>query len=335
MAKQKTMNEKAKTEFRRFVNNMSCPTLEKVGRNLTLMYLDGKLDPCYHRDVPITSIQKILLRKSKPNVLLTGPAGCGKTAIAEGVAAVLAERAVKQTEQELIAEEAYKKAWRAWNKARDLAGENDERFTDPEPIRTEVPKAFLSNCVVYDLPLTALVGGTKYRGDLEERIGELLDECRRYPNIVLFIDEIHQIIASGHCEGGEGVAQMLKPALSRCDIRVIGATTTDEAKILMKDKALARRFNEVEITPLCGNAAMETADGILADYAKHHGIKYETDVELIMANLATFLPKSVFPDNFINVVDETLAGCKFDGKECATTADFNATLSRMAGVVIV
>lgn len=335
MAKQKTMSEKAKTEFRRFVNNMSCPTLEKVGRNLTLMYLDGKLDPCYHRDVPITSIQKILLRKSKPNVLLTGPAGCGKTAIAEGVAAVLAERAIKQTEQELIAEESYKKAWKAWDKARDLARENDERFTDPEPIRTEVPKAFLSNCVVYDLPLTALVGGTKYRGDLEERIGELLNECRRYPNIILFIDEIHQIIAAGDAEGSTGVAQMLKPALSRCDIRVIGATTIDEAKLLMKDKALARRFNEVEIAPLCGNAAMETADGILADYAKHHGIKYETDVELIMANLATFLPKSVFPDNFINVVDETLAGCKFDGKECATTADFNATLSRMAGVVIV
>ena len=334
MAK-KTMSDKAKTEFRRFVNNMSCPTLDKVGRNLTLMYLDGKLDPCYHRDTPITSIQKILLRKSKPNVLLTGPAGCGKTAIAEGVAAVLAERATKQTEQELIAEEAYKKVWRDWDKARDRAWERGEPFDTPEPQRTEVPKAFLSNCVVYDVPLTALVGGTKYRGDLEERIGELLNECRRYPNIILFIDEIHQIISAGHSDGGEGVAQMLKPALSRCDIRVIGATTTDEAKLLMKDKALARRFNEVEITPLCGNAAMETADGILADYAKHHGIRYETDVELIMANLATFLPKSVFPDNFINVVDETLAGCKFDGKECATTADFNATLSRMAGVVIV
>lgn len=335
MARQKTMNEKAQTEFRRFADNMSCPTLEKVGRNLTLMYLDGKLDPCYHRDVPITSIQKILLRKSKPNVLLTGPAGCGKTAIAEGVAAVLAERAIKQTERELIAEEAYKKAWRAWDKARDLAWENNEPFTDPEPIRTEVPKVFLSDCVVYDLPLTALIGGTKYRGDLEERIGELLNECRKYPNIVLFIDEIHQIVSAGHSEGSEGVAQMLKPALSRCDIRVIGATTTDEAKLLMKDKALARRFNEVEIAPLCGNAALETAGSILADYAKHHGIRYETDVELIMANLATFLPKSVFPDNFINVVDETLAGCKFDGKECASTADFNATLSRMAGVVIV
>ena len=334
MAK-KTMNDKAKAAFRRFVNSMSCPTLEKVGRNLTLMYLDGKLDPCYHRDAPITSIQKILLRKSKPNVLLTGPAGCGKTAIAEGVAAVLAERAIKQTEQELIAEEAYKKEWKAWDKARDLVWERGEPFDAPEPQRIETPKAFLSDCVVYDLPLTTLVGGTKYRGDLEERIGELLNECRKYPNIILFIDEIHQIIVSGRCEGGEGVAQMLKPALSRCDIRVIGATTTDEAKMLMKDKALARRFNEIEVLPLCGTAAMETADGILADYAKHHGIQYNTDVELIMANIATFLPKSVFPDNFINVVDETFAGCKFDGKECATTADFNATLSRMAGVVIV
>lgn len=334
MAK-KNNNDKAKTEFRRFVGNMSCPTLEQVGRNLTLAYMDGKLDPCYHRDAPITSIQKILLRKSKPNVLLTGPAGCGKTAIAEGVAAVLAERAIKQTEQELIAEEALEKAWEAWDKARDKAWCANKNFTDPKPVRTEVPKAFLSDCVVYDLPLSALVSGTRYRGDLEERINNILAECRKYPNIILFIDEIHQIMASGRCEDGEGVAQMLKPALSRCDVRVIGATTTDEAKLIMKDKALARRFNEVEIAPLCGNAAMETADGILADYAKHHGIQYDTDVKLIMANIATFLPKSVFPDNFINVVDETLAGCKFDGKECATTADFNATLSRMAGVVIV
>ena len=331
----KTMSDKAKTEFRRFVGSIYCPNLEQVGRNLTLAYMDGKLDPCYHRDAPITSIQKILLRKSKPNVLLTGPAGCGKTAIAEGVAAVLAERAIKQTERMAIAEEAFKKAWKAWDKARDKAWEDDEDFTDPEPIRTEVPKAFLSDCVVYDLPLSALVGGTRYRGDLEERINNILAECRKYPNIILFIDEIHQIVTSGQSESSEGVAQMLKPALSRCDVRVIGATTTDEAQLIMKDKALARRFNEVEITPLRGNAAMETADGILADYAKHHGIQCNTDVELIMANLATFLPKSVFPDNFINVVDETLAGCKFDGKECATTADFNATLSRMAGVVIV
>jgi len=296
--------------------------------------MDGKLDPCYHRETPITSIQKILLRKSKPNVLLTGPAGCGKTAIAEGVAAVLAERAILQTEKEVYAEETYRKAAKAWERARDNAWYSDQDFNEPMPTKAEVPSAFLSNCVVYDLPLSALVSGTQYRGDLEKRIEELLNECRRYPNIILFIDEIHQIIDAGECEGGSGVAQMLKPALSRCDIRVIGATTTDEAKILMKDKALARRFNEVEIAPLCGNAAIETAEGILADYSKHHGITTEVDVELIMANLATFLPKSVFPDNFINVVDETLAGCKFDRKETATTADFNATLSRMAGVII-
>lgn len=329
------MTDKAKTEFTRQMGRMSCPTLDKVGRNLTLMYLNGKLDTCYHRDNAIISIQKILLRKSKPNVLLTGPAGCGKTAIAEGLASVLANRALRQTEQELIAEEAYTQAYRAWDRARVRAWESDEPFSDPEPIRTEVPKAFLSNCVVYDLPLSALTSGTRYRGDLEERIENILKECRENPNIILFIDEIHQIISSGKCEGGEGVAQMLKPALSRCDVRVVGATTTEEAKLIMADKALARRFNEIEIQPLSGASANETAEKILSDYAKHHNIGYEMNVELMMSNLKIFLPKSVFPDNFINVVDETLAGCKFDGKEVATMEDFNATLSRMTGVVIV
>ena len=140
MAKQKTMSEKAKTEFRRFVNNMSCPTLEKVGRNLTLMYLDGKLDPCYHRDAPITSIQKILLRKSKPNVLLTGPAGCGKTAIAEGVAAVLAERAIKQTEQELLAEEAYKRLGRLGIRLVTLRGKTMSISPTPNPSAPKYPR---------------------------------------------------------------------------------------------------------------------------------------------------------------------------------------------------
>lgn len=326
---------KVRNTFRSFVNGMNTPILNQVARNLTLMALDGKLDACYHRDAPITAIQKILLRKSKPNVLLTGPAGCGKTAIAEGVASVLAERAMRQTTKELMAEDAYRKAWKNWDKAVTKAGENGEYIHIPEPMREEVPKDFLSDCVVFDLPLSALVGGTKYRGDLEERIQKILDECHRYPNIILFIDEIHQIISSGKCEGGEGVAQMLKPALSRCDIRVIGATTTDEAQILMKDKALARRFNEVEIAPLCGMPAEETAHNILADYSKHHAVTAEMNVELMLANIKAFLPKSVFPDNFINVVDETLAGCKFDGKTTATMADFNATLSRMAGIVIV
>ena len=325
---------KVRNEFRSNIKHMKTPILNQVARNLTLMALDGKLDACYHRDAPITAIQKILLRKSKPNVLLTGPAGCGKTAIAEGVASVLAERAMRQTTKELMAEEEYRKAWKAWDKARDEAWENNEAFYAPEPTRVEVPKEFLSDCVVFDLPLSALVGGTKYRGELEERIQKLLDECRQYPNIILFIDEIHQIINAGDSEGSQGVAQMLKPALSRCDIRVIGATTTDEAQMLMKDKALARRFNEVEIAPLCGLPAEETAHSILADYSKHHAVTAEMNVELVLANIKAFLPKSVFPDNFINVVDETLAGCKFDGKTTATMADFNATLSRMAGVVI-
>lgn len=333
----KSLEEKARNEFlsTALAVSRNCPTLAKAGRNLTALYLEGKLDEVYNREHEIASIQRILLRKSKANVLLTGPAGCGKTAIAERLAGVFAGRAIEQTAKEIHAEEEYQKKAKAWRKAQDKAWDNFEDFNEPAPERIEIPKAMLSDIILYELSLTALVSGTKYRGDFEEKVQNILDECKRYPNIILFIDEIHQIVSTGKCDGSDGAAQMLKPALARKDIRVIGATTTDEVKYIWEDKALARRFNEVKVLPLSGATAVTTAEKILADYAKFHGIEVSYSyANEIMAKLATFLPKTVFPDNFINVVDETLAGAKFDGLAEVDMSHFNAVLSRMAGVVI-
>ena len=336
MAK-KDMEKKAR-EFvlgeARAVDRM-CPTLRSVGRNLTALYLEGKLDEVYSRENTIKDIQKILLRKSKANVLLTGPAGCGKTAIAERLAAVLVGRFIEQAKKEIEAKTAYDKEYKAWQKRFRQAEENDEDFDEPRPEMEEVPKGLLSNIVLYEVSLTSLVSGTKYRGDMEERVQNLLNECKSNPNLVLFIDEIHQIVKCGSAEGSEGAAQMLKPALARKDICVIGATTTDEAEFIRKDKALARRFNEIKVAPLSGSCAVQTAENIMADYAKHHGIVSSPAwAENIVAKLNAFLPHTVFPDNFINVVDETMAGAKFDGLTEVDMTHYNATLSRMAGVII-
>lgn len=338
MARKKSLEEQAKFNYLNQAKMISrnCPTLNMAGRNLTAMYLEGKLDEVYNRDTYTANIQKILLRKSKANVLLTGPAGCGKTAIAERLAAVLAHRAVEQTAKEIKADHDYDSALRAYRNAQDKAWENGEEFDMPFPEKEEVPKNILSNVVLFELSLTALIAGTQYRGQFEEKVQNVLNECKQYPNLILFIDEIHQIVSTGgHCEGSEGLAQMLKPALARKDICVIGATTTEEAEYIWKDKALARRFNEVKVTPLHGKSANETAEKIMADYAKFHNVAVIDEcVNEILSKLSTFLPQTVFPDNFINVVDETLAGAKFDGLTEVDMSHFNAVLSRMAGVVI-
>ncbi len=307
--------------------NAQCPELSKLARNLNHLYLTGKIDPVYHRDNILTTIQKTMLRKNKANILLTGPAGCGKTAIAEGLAAIISEQRVAYQVE-------YDKAYAAFNKAhRAWACESTD---EPEPMFVEPKKPILCNLVIYDLSLSSLVGGTKYRGEFEERINKVIEECRDHPNIVLFIDEIHQIVKAGATESNEGAAQMLKPALARKDIRCIGATTTAEVKVLESDSALMRRFNRVELMPLVGQAAIDTAERIMTNYCKHHNVSAPNiEAADLLAQINYFLPNSVFPDNFINLVDETLAGAVFDGLAAVDMTHFNATLSRITGKVIV
>lgn len=310
------------------------PSIAKYSRNLNLMYLKDQLDPCYYRDGIIVAMQKILLRKNKANVLLTGAAGCGKTAIAEGLASVIAERRVAYQQEYKDAYAAHLKAHKAWKRlVKKMEEEEDFNFPS-EPQFAEPARPHLSSCIIYDLSLNALVGGTKYRGEFEERLQEILDECKANPNIILFIDEIHQIGRVGASEGSEGAAQILKPALARNDIRVIGATTSEEKSYITKDKALCRRFCEVNVPQLAGVAAHETTQKILADYCKFHKVSTEVPAIDILAKTQHFMPDTVFPDNVINVIDETLAGAVFDGIKCVDMTHFNATLSRMTGLII-
>ena len=335
MARKKSCEARARQRVLDYVNKVEhrCPELSNAGRNLTKMYLEGKLDEVYGRDNIVASMQKILLRKSKANVLLTGPAGCGKTAIAERLAAIFAQRSIEYATKDEMAEDEYQKAYNTWRESVNY--DEDDNYTISPPVRADIEMPYQSKIVLFELSLTSLTAGTRYRGDFEERVDNILQECKGNPNIILFIDEIHQITKAGASDSNEGVAQMLKPALARKDICVIGATTTDEAEHIYKDKALARRFNEVKIAPLCGETAIETAKSIMADYCKFHSVKTNFDhASEIVDKLSYFLPKTVFPDNFINVVDETLAGAKFDGLAEVDMTHFNATLSRMAGVVI-
>lgn len=339
MAKKNTYMDKAKSEVLARAKSLSraCPTLVANGRNLTEMYLEGKLDAVYHRDAEIAAIQRILLRKGKANVLLTGLAGCGKTAIAEGLTALLTDRTVQHKAEYLAIYEPFQKAYKKWAKAKDKAEWDNEPFEEPAPAEPTYPKEpMLCEQYVFELSLTSLTAGTKYRGDFEEKVQNIINECKAHPEIVVFIDEIHQIVSAGRSDNSDNAAQMFKPALARRDMRVIGATTTEEARYIWSDKALARRFNEVKVNPLAGFAAKETATKILADYAAYHKVDVSAiSAEELVDKTNYFLSTGVFPDNYINVVDETLASAVFEGIEAVDMTHFNATLSRMTGVIIV
>lgn len=299
--------------------------LSKVSRNLNLLALRGDLAPVFHRESEIESIQKLLLRRTKPNVLLTGPAGCGKTAIAEALAIHIANLRAEWLSEDAKADREYNKAYKAWM----------ERDCDmDEPIRREVPKPPLCDVVIYDLSMNSLLSGSRYRGDFEEKLQGIMNVCKQNKDIVLFIDEIHQMNEIGSADGATGMGQILKPALARAEVRVIGATTTEESAILKKDKALARRFSDVEVRPLIGEKAVSTADSVLRDYEKFHSVTVKDTTAEQILELVNFHIGGVFPNNFIDVIDEAMSGARFMGIQSIGMMEIKKTLSRMTGHII-
>lgn len=302
--------------------------LSDMSRNLNLLALRGDLSPVFHRESEIEAIQKLMLRRTKPNALLIGVAGCGKTAIAEALAAHIANQRAEWRSEIAKADREYD---RALSKC-SSDPETGELLNAPE--RREVPKPPLCDAVIYDLPINSMVAGTKYRGDFEEKLNGILAECKKDPNIILFVDEIHMMYGAGKAEGSISMDQALKPALARAEIRVIGATTTDEVSILKKDKALARRFSDVEIRPLIGDKALSTAQSILADYERFHGVTVQGINSDQILEMVNFHVGGVFPNNFIDVVDETMSGARFEGRKFITANEIKSTLSRMTGSII-
>lgn len=282
----------------------SCSTLSKYSRNLNLLALQERIDKVYGRDIQIQQIKRIMLRKTKSNAILTGLAGCGKTAIAEGLAYEIAMERVKHIAK---------------------------HYEDTAP----TPELLFGDYIIYDLSMNALISGSRYRGDFEERMQSILDEISRHSNVIVFIDEIHQINEIGNSEGATNMGQILKPALARGDIRVIGATTTEEYKHIKRDKALARRFCEIIIPELTGETALRCFENIVLDYGKYHKVKTEEiDCKAIMETVAQTMPKTVFPNNVIDIIDEAFASARFDGKDRVTMTDINKTISRITGFLV-
>lgn len=159
---------------------------------------------------------------------------------------------------------------------------------------------------VITLDLTAIVAGTKYRGQFEERIRALIKEIEQNPDIIIFIDEIHTLIGAGSSPGSMDAANILKPALARGTIQCIGATTLDEYRnSIEKDGALERRFQKVQVEPTTVNETLQILENIKDRYEAHHHVVYTDDALKACVKYADrYITDRFFPDKAIDIIDE-------------------------------
>ncbi|MBQ6167748.1 MAG: ATP-dependent Clp protease ATP-binding subunit [Muribaculaceae bacterium] len=199
-----------------------------------------------------------------------------------------------------------------------------KRIVERKVARTLLDKRIVS------LDMAAIVAGTKYRGQFEERLKAVIDEVSQNKNIIMFIDEIHNIVGAGNASGSMDAANLLKPALARGEFQCIGATTLDEyRKSIEKDGALERRFQKVLVEPTTPEQTLEILHNIKEMYEKHHGVNY-TDEALRACVTMTdrYISDRFFPDKAIDAMDE--AGSRVHITEVDTPKEIEELEARIA-----
>jgi ATP-dependent Clp protease ATP-binding subunit ClpC len=192
-------------------------------------------------------------------------------------------------------------------------------------IRGEVP-SFLENKRILSLDLSLIVAGTKYRGQFEERLKQIMRELVENPQYIVFIDELHTLVGAGSAEGSLDAANILKPALSRGEIQCIGATTPAEfRKSIEKDRSLERRFQAVKVPPPSEAEAVGILDGVRERYESFHQVRYTDDaLEAAVYQSHRYIPDRFLPDKAIDVIDEAGARVKLRvRREQGNLADWN------------
>ncbi|HEY9716162.1 MAG TPA: AAA family ATPase [Trichormus sp.] len=205
--------------------------------------------------------------------------------------------------------------------------------------RGEVPKA-LKDSEVYMLDMGSLIAGTKYRGEFEKRLKAVIDTLKKKKDVILFIDEIHTIVGAGAVNGGSmDASNILKPALASGELRCIGSTTHPEFKASFeRDKALARRFQKIDISEPSLEDTIKILQGLKPHYEAHHGVIYSDDSITASAELASkHINDRFLPDKAIDVIDEVGAAIKLLPEEerpakLITVQDVELVVARMAKI---
>ncbi len=181
--------------------------------------------------------------------------------------------------------------------------------------RGDVPE-ILRNSELYSLELTSMVAGAKYRGDFEERIRNVISEVINAGNIILFIDEIHNLMGAGSAEGAVDAANILKPVLARGEIKLIGATTNEEyRKNIEKDAALERRFQTVSVEEPTAEETVEILKNLRPKYEAFHGVRITDEALASAVGLSErYITDRFFPDKAIDLIDEAAAGVSIEGE---------------------
>ena len=237
------------------------PVINTYGVDITKRAEEGLLDPVVGRETEIMRIAQILCRRKKNNPVLIGEPGVGKSAVVEGLATRIVQRAVPHT---------------------------------------------LMDKHIISLDMSALVAGTQYRGQFEERLRRLIQELREHKEFILFVDEIHTIVGAGGAPGSLDAANMLKPALARGEVQCIGATTQDEyRKSIEKDGALERRFQKILVEPTSPAETLEILYKVVARYEEHHSVKYQPEAIEACVRLTTqYITNRALPDKALDALDE-------------------------------
>ena len=231
----------------------------------TSLAREGKIDPIVGRDKEMRMMLEILGRRSKPNVIIIGEPGVGKTALVDGFALSLAEGKAPES---------------------------------------------LKDCIVFELDLGALAAGAAYKGELEDRLKNIIREVKQFDKAVLFIDEIHALL-DPKGQGG-GAANLLKPELARGELTVIGATTLDEyRKVIEPEQAFNRRFETLKVDEPDLVTATRMLETLVPAYEEHHKLKVDRDVLPETVRLAKrYVKDRRLPDAAIDLLDRTMAAIR-------------------------